>query len=134
MFETIGTWLGGYEAGRAVLRGLAKVKAWWRRGGVVKSGGFEFFPDRGSLVQAHQNLGDRLANVQSVWAMWVVGSKFYHAQTNTRVVKRLLLPHPDGEAIKYHAKTVSHAMTTKLIREATKLAKENGAKNAPRLP
>jgi hypothetical protein len=125
-------WLAKAEDVYTVIRvlGLSKLAAGLlhQRGGFVRQGGFEFFPDRNTLNRVHGTLADRFAHVSSVSAIWVVGSKFYHAQTNAGVVKRLLLPNPDGDIIKYHAGTVEHAMTMTLIREATELARTSGAK------
>jgi len=89
----------------------------------------EFFPDQPALqIGSGGSLAARFANVTSASAIFVVGSKFYHAQNNVGVIKRLLLPNPEGEAIKYHAQTVKHPLTTKLIREATREAIKAGAK------
>jgi hypothetical protein len=89
--------------------------------------GFEFFPDRDSLT-THGSLGKRLANSSKVDAIWTVGIKFYDEGENLHVVKRLLLPNPSGEAIKYLTGTVEREKSTEYIVEATRKAKANDAR------
>jgi hypothetical protein len=88
---------------------------------------FEFFPDRTSLQRAHGSLADRLEKVETAWAIWVIGQKFYHAEENTDRVKRLLLPDPSGESFKYHIGTGPYADAVSMVNGITNLAKAKGA-------
>jgi hypothetical protein len=94
----------------------------------VISQGYEFFPDRGDLVQKHKNLPDRFANATSVQAIWVVGQRHYHGQEKLDVIKRLLLPHPDGIALRYFVEKGNHDEVTDLIVRTTKRALASGTK------
>ena len=99
-----------------------------RRGGVVRIVGFDFFPNRPSLIAAHGSLADRLRGTSTVCGIWVIGQKFFHAGENLHVVKRLLLPHPDGDSFQFHSKVSNHADTIEYVRGITKLALKSGTK------
>jgi hypothetical protein len=87
-----------------------------------------FFPDRGALHRTHGTLAQRLANVSSVNAIWVVGQKYYHAGEHLGVVTKLLLPDPDGEAVNYYARVSNHPEVVKYIKDATSRAWAAGTK------
>jgi hypothetical protein len=87
---------------------------------------FQFFPDRASLHRAHGTLAKRFAGVSSVSALWVVGQKFYHGDESIGVLRELLLPNPDGNAIKYLAKTVARPDISRDIRSTTQMALKSG--------
>jgi hypothetical protein len=99
-----------------------------RRGGVVRSGGFAFFPNRVALTQATGTLANRLAGASSVSALFITGGVFYRAHENHAVIARLLLPHPEGEAYKSFCKTVKSYDSPKVIRDITKLARKAGTR------
>jgi hypothetical protein len=83
--------IGGHEHGAWYLRRLVNGALWIRgRRSRMKVAGFEFFPDRESLVKTYGTLASRFANVSCVSAMWVIGQKFYHSDENTDRIKRLL--------------------------------------------
>lgn len=96
-------------------------------GGAMTGEGVEFFPDRNTLVRAHGTLGQRLASASSASGIWVVGQKFYHADENVSVMKRLLLPNPDGVSFIYSAEPY-HPEIAEYIRHATNKAIESGTR------
>jgi hypothetical protein len=57
----------------------------------------------------------------------VNGLRYYSEAINTHRVKKLLLPNPDGDALKFHAGTSSHPWQAEEIKGTTQLAKEAGA-------
>jgi hypothetical protein len=90
--------------------------------------GVEFFPDRDALQHCYGSLPARLSNVSTAYVIWTVGHDFYAAGEHLDVVKELLLPSPDGEAIKFFGESVDREAISNEIREATKLAQKKGAK------
>jgi hypothetical protein len=118
---------GAFGIFSGVARGILRLFG-RRRSGAMTGGGIEFFPTRETLVRAHGTLGSRLKNVSSVSGMWVVGLKFLGARENIHVLKRLLLPHPDGDALKNYAKVSKHGEVIQYIKDATKQAQSNGTK------
>jgi hypothetical protein len=95
-----------------------------RHGGVVKGGGFCFFPDRNALHRDHGSLSARLSDAISVDALWVVGSNYFLAEGNPgKKIKRLLLPDPEGAALRHVFETAKVADTLKLIKDVTAAAR-----------
>jgi hypothetical protein len=131
-FESLLYWASGAEKSWKVLHFLRipqlATRLLARRKGVVKTGGLQFFPDRLSLHLDHGSLAARFANVSAVSAMLVVGDRFYDVGENIAVVKELLLPNPEGEALKYLLRTVGREYAKDRIREVTNIAKKAGAK------
>jgi hypothetical protein len=126
----------------ALMFAAAAVLGAWRyfspskEGDKAKSREAEFFPDRPTLIVAHGKLADRFATVSEVDALWVVGLQFYHARENLGIVKRLLLPDPNGEAIKYHLETYHPRRANQFLKDIEQTAqlvwmlalKSNGTK------
>jgi hypothetical protein len=92
-----------------------------------KNNGVEFFANRNLLQRAHGTLGSRFAGATKVSAILVVGHKFYISGDKIGAVKELLLPDPDGKAIKRFAETTERKDTTRAIKEVTRIARKNGA-------
>jgi hypothetical protein len=80
------------------------------------------------LVATHGTLAERLKTASSVNAIWVIGQKFYHAQENLDIIKRLLLPKPTGASFKYHSEVSGHADTINYVINATQTALKHGTK------
>jgi hypothetical protein len=99
-----------------------------RRGGAVKAGGVEFFPDRDTLHRAYGSIGARFSRVSSVDAIWVVGLVYFLSGERTGVVKRLLLPDPEGTALRHVMETANVAETIKNIKDVTAAARKGGTK------
>lgn len=109
----------------AIALGLIAWRYFHRgRGGSVYC---DFFPNRAALQTSHSNLAKRFQGITTVYAMWPVGAKFYDDDENVEVIKKLLLPDPAGDAIKYLSETVERSKTVELIKEATARAKAHGA-------
>jgi hypothetical protein len=130
MLDELLYWIGGARTIWATTTGVPGLARWLlqRRGNVVKAGGFRFFPDRPTLQMAYGTLANRFVGVSDVDALLVVGVKFYRAQANLDKIKRLLLPNPDGETLKWFAETINGKDTSRVIKETTKLALKAGAK------
>jgi hypothetical protein len=123
-------WLAQYEEASGALRLVGKAAAWLRRGRRprMRTGGFEFFSDRESLIRAYGILAARLASVSSASVMWVVGQKFYDSDENADRIKRLLLPNPNGEAFKRQIATGPHHTAGDELKRITRRAQQKGAK------
>lgn len=129
-FGSVLFWLSTFDQAESAFQFIGRwaTRALRRRGGAKVGGGIEFFPNRDALVRAHGTLGSRLRSASSSSGLWVVGQKFFGARENVGVLKRLLLPHPNGEAIKYYAKVSQHQEVTRYIREWTGHALKSGTK------
>lgn len=101
---------------RALARHLLKKRA-GRTGMKI-----DFFPDRVSLVKAHGTLADRFKTVDSAYAIWVLGQKFFHANQQIEKLKKLLLPHPDDDGLRHYTKTSPHSTLAHTIKETARLA------------
>jgi hypothetical protein len=85
----------------------------------------EFFPDRLSLQGfSGGSLGARLGSVDTACAIMVNGLDYYSSGINTHCIKKLLLPNPEGDALKSHAAVSSHPGQAEVIKETTQLAKK----------
>jgi hypothetical protein len=86
-----------------------------------------FFPI-GCSAKDHANLVEMFntKGVSSVYAIWVVGSKFLDDGEKLDVLKELLLPNPSGRAIQYLAVTVNREQMINLIKDTTKKAIDAG--------
>jgi len=91
-----------------------------------KNNGVKFFTNRNVLQRTHGTLGSRFAGATKVSAMLVVGHKFYISGDKIEAVKELLLPDPDGKAIKHFAATTERKDTTRVIKEVTRIARKHG--------
>jgi hypothetical protein len=90
--------------------------------------GFDFFPDRQSLIQKYGKLGARFEGVSSVLALWVIGQQFYDSDENLGLIKKLLLPDPNGEAFKFMVDTGPNRGAPNDLKDATRVAKTKGTK------
>jgi hypothetical protein len=90
--------------------------------------GFGFFSDRDELARAYGNLAKRFEGHTNVSALWVIGIKFYDDGENLGVIKKLLLPNPNNDALKYLVNTVQRKRSAEFIKDVTKRAKANGTR------
>lgn len=94
----------------------------------VKSSGFVFFTNRNTLERENGKLGARFAAAKHVDALWIKGGSFYDENENTHVVKRLILPDPESESIRFFAQSVDQEDIGSVIRAVTEKATRVGAK------
>jgi hypothetical protein len=85
----------------------------------------DFFADRGELNKRTGALRDRFVGHKTVRAILVVGNTLDQAG-KIPALKQLLLPHPDGAALKDFQKTIERTDTTKAIRDVTRRLREKG--------
>jgi hypothetical protein len=96
---------------------------WWRGPAQAR---VEFFPTRHDLRERGGTLDKRFKNVESVFAIWVVGQNFFYSGHETRAVKRLLLPNPESQAFKDFVKSGPHPSAVISVREVAVFAKSKG--------
>lgn len=122
-------WFGNVQTLWAL--GLPKLAKWLlrRRRGVVRAGGFLFFPDREALRSVWSTLPARFDGVASADAIFMTGHELYRGTENLHVVKRVLLPNPTNTgALKWFCETVDSGDSITAIREMTRRAQKAGAK------
>jgi hypothetical protein len=133
----MGAWLWGWLVWLSTLEGVGSIASYpargllWlsgRRRGAVKGRGIEFFATRPDLVAARGSLAQRFKGASTAYGIWVIGQKFIHEDEDLHTLKKLLLPDPNDESLKYHSKVSGHDETVALIAGITKRAIEKGIK------
>lgn len=95
----------------------------------MRMSGVDFFPDRAALERS-RSIDEQLASAKDIAAVFIVGNKYReHRLQNGRRLTRLILPHPESEAVKLYAKSGrNHTLQRSIVDTTVDVAALYGTK------
>lgn len=93
----------------------------------MKTAGLQFFSDRDTLDRT-RTWAELMASCREMDALFLIGDNVTSQAIDLQKVKRMLLPRPDSDSVRYFSQNGGRPNTPELIRESTKTALGKGIK------